>query len=434
MSDLVNDTNPIQSEVNKVSWELMETYESLSTIYNSAHLLAVSDSVVHAADTTLKCSIDTSESNGGAVFIPRDDGQEAVSSDDFDEEIRKEALSCMSRHGDRAFYEDNPPEGVLSGSGKAVRSYLYVPFVMGDNSRGMVFLFSTSEREYTSIEVKRVQTLACQGALAIRCLLQLEDLAHKNRSLRNTLEQLSSAQGELVKAERLSSMGQMASMIVHDIKNPIGGLLGYAQLLETMADSLAPDDIREYSGVIIKEMIRLSNMTEDIMDFSRGTGTSLDLRELTPRDLVAAAVPVIKADLKENGIKLSWDGLDDESVLMADSDKMARVFINMAVNARLAMNDGGRFSISSDVMDGYVECSLRDNGNGIPPEIRDKIFEPFVSKRNKQGLGLGLAVSRWIVNAHGGKVWVHSSGDYGTDIRVRIPLITDDGKQAAGTR
>jgi signal transduction histidine kinase len=222
----------------------------------------------------------------------------------------------------------------------------------------------------------------------------------------------------------------MSSMIVHDLKNPMGGLLGYAQLLEQLADSLSPDEIKEYSGVIIKEMRRLSNMTEEIMDFSRGMETKLNQREVTVRDLVAVAVPVIDSEFSEHGMSLEWDGLDETAILLADTDKMERVLINLAVNARQAMEPGGTYRISSSIQDYWVEIITRDTGKGVPPEYRDKIFEPFKTSKGTRGLGIGLAVAKWVVEAHGGEIWLHESDEQGSEFRIKLPIKGTNDKMA----
>lgn len=416
----------MQDPVDEVSWELLSTYEALSSLYKSARLLATSTSTEQAAYITLDCAVEVTESYGGMLYLPVNDTLESIASVKEGESVKKAALDCFEKYGNTPCYEDNetgPIAEISTHDGKKVESCLYVPFSMGDALYGYIYLFSTSHQRYSSIETKVVQPLCYQGALAIQCLIQMDEIKEKNITLTQTLDQLTQAQEELLRSERLSALGQMAAKIVHDLKNPMGGLLGYAQLMEAMAEKIAPKEIKEYSGVLIREMRRLSNMTEEIMDYSRGLESKLNLREVTPRDLVAVSVPVIEAELRDRGIALHWDKLITDQILMADSDKMERVFINLAVNARQAITPPGSITISSFQEDHAIVFSIKDTGMGIPPEIRDRIFEPFVSKKEgEKGLGLGLSVVRWVVEAHGGKIWLHSTSEEGTDFRIRLPL------------
>ena len=416
--------------VEKVSWELLETYEVLSTIHRSAEFLAATEDMHRAARITLECAVEITGSAGGMILIPLEETLEVVAALNAGKDV-----GALARGGERSldegpFYEDDSPEGSLSGDGRTVHARLYVPFPMGARGMGHVFLFHVTDKVYSSIDVKPVQILCGQGALAMQCFLHLDTLKEKNLALRDAFEKLQAAQKELIRKERLSTLGRVAAMIVHDLKNPMSGLMGYAQLLETMAGELQPDEIREYAGVIIREMRRLSRMTEEIVEFSRGMETRLNLRLLTPRDLVAAAVPVIESEFHAAGAEFSWDRVDTSSALQADSDKMERVFINLAVNALHAMNGAGRLEIFSSCSEGMVEFAVRDSGPGIPREIQDTLFEPFVSKKEgKTSLGIGLSVARWVVEAHGGKIWVASTGPEGTEFRIRLPR---DGKKTGG--
>lgn len=408
-------------QIDKVSWELLETYEALSTIFKSAQLLAVSQGVEQAAEITLECALETTESSGGMIFYPGEEGLEVLATFNSGPDVGEAAEKRLSRHGGKPYYEDRIDENLCAMDGSEIQSTLYVPIPIEEGQYALVFLFSCASKEYSSIDVKRIQILCCQGALAVRCFKHLDELKEKNTALECTLKRLTEAQEELVKSERLSTLGQMASAIVHDIKNPMGGLLGYAQILEQMAEELSPQEVKEYSGIIIKEMLRLSNMTGEIMEFSRGVESKLNTRELTPRNLVAVAAPLIESDFASYNIKFDWEEVDDERIVIADSDKMERVFINLAVNARQAMEKGGRFSISSSFTENNVVFSIKDTGCGVPLEIGDKLFEPFTTRKKGQSLGIGLAVSRWIVEAHGGKIWVHSSSADGTEFRISLP-------------
>ncbi|MFH2002217.1 MAG: GAF domain-containing sensor histidine kinase [Planctomycetota bacterium] len=421
MSESVATPQVDQSHLEKVSWELLETYEALSTVYRSAELLASMNQTEKAVQLTLETSIDITDSGGGVIFLP--DGQElqCKAKVNAGEDICRVALERFAKYKNRAYYEDGPIAGLKSEDGADLKGSLYVPFFF-DDWKGMIFLFSPSKEEYSSIDVKMIQTLCCQGALTIRCFQSMEELQLKNMALEEAFDQLKLAQDELVKSERMSALGQAASMIVHNLKNPMGGLLGYAQLLESMSDRLKPEQVKEYSGIIISEMRRLSGMTEEIVDFSRGMETKLNQREVTSRNIVASAVPALESEFSGRKISFDWNHVDDEATLLCDTDKMERVFVNLAENACRTMNEGGAFAISSEVKDKAVIFSISDTGQEIEPEVRANIFEPFKNAEKGTGMGVGLAVARWVVESHNGEIWLDSTGEQGNCFKVKLPV------------
>lgn len=423
MSENVQIPHDAESQLEKVSWELVETYEALSTVYSSAESLTNSPDIEAAVKVTIEMSIDITESSGGVLFIPDHEGVlYCGASVNAGEEIEQLALDRFKKYGNRSYYEDGRIEGVTTADGSEVIGSLYVPFFF-DEWKGLIFLFSPSKTEYSSIDVKMVQTLCCQGALSIRCFQNLDEVRQKNKALKEAFDQLTQAQDELVKSERLSALGQAASIVVHNLKNPMGGLLGYAQLLESMCERLTPDQIKEYSGIIISEMRRLSDLTEEIVDFSRGMETKLNQREVTSRNIIAYAVPSFEAGLSERNIKVEWAEVDDEALLFCDTDKMERVFANLAESASNAMLDGGTFTISSHVEGEHLTFTVSDTGVEIKPDLRANIFEPFKNTENGAGMGVGLAVARWVVESHSGEIWLDSTGEEGNRFKIKLPVM-----------
>lgn len=413
------------SQIDQVSWELMGTYEALSSLSGCADLLAKTQDLNEAAKISLTYAIDTTESIGGLLYIPDSDGFKCLATQNAGEKLRETAVDCAGQFQRSPHYEDGPFESLPAEDGTRLSGTLYVPFTMEEGQYGFIFLFSTSGKYYSSIEVRIAQTLCDQGALSIRCLLHLQELKKKNKTLQEAFDALKEAQEKLVNSERLSALGQMAAMVVHDLKNPMTGLLGYAQLLETLSESLSPEEIKEYAGIIVKEIQRLSEMTEEIMDYARGLEIKLNRREVTVRDIVAVASPVIQGEFADHQIDFQWSELDEDVLVMADTDKIERVLINLAVNARHAMDHGGSYKITSQIDSDQVMLVFQDSGTGIPPEKQDKIFEPFQTTKKGTGLGLGLAVARWIVEAHGGKIWLERTGSQGSEFRIILPRNRD---------
>jgi signal transduction histidine kinase len=200
---------------------------------------------------------------------------------------------------------------------------------------------------------------------------------------------------------------------------------GFVELMENPRTNI--EDRHEITGIILDDLDRMADMAQDLLDYSKGDlrlnsyqvdlGDWLDSREGYLSHFFSAA----KMELK---IQSSYRG----SVFM-DPDRMRRVLMNIASNARDAMSPGGIFSVSTGQVGDYWELVLEDDGGGIPPEVRPRIFEHFVTHGKAYGTGLGLAITRGIVDSHGGTIEIQSSvaGERpgqpsGTRVFLRFPM------------
>jgi|GEM_PF-3648559 len=413
-----------RKRLDEVTFELLNTYEQLSAIYELAARLSMTRSTGDAARLTLSSAVNVSESSGGVIIIPRQGVMETLAAINSTKEIEDYAKLKAKQYLSECRYEDKVRRRISAQDGRFLSSTLYIPLAAGGKRDGILFVFSTKQKSYSSVDVKITRVLAGQAALAVKNLVMLDELEEKNTRLSEALRDLGTAQNELIRSERFSALGEMSSMIVHDIKNPMSGLQGYAQLLYSTAESVVPEKVREYSALIIQEMRRLSGLTEEIMDFSRGLDSKLNLRKMTPRDVVNTAWPLLKSDLESHGMSIVRGNLETRGMVRVDSDKMERVLINLAVNARQSMDVGGRLTVSIHERDEWVEISLKDTGSGIPEDRIDEIFEPFVTRKRGHSLGIGLAMSRWIVHSHEGDVRLAETGADGTEMVVRLPAMT----------
>lgn len=413
-----------RKRLDEVTFELLNTYEHLAAIYELAARLSMTRSTSDVARLTLSSAVDVTDSSGGVVLIPRQGVMETFAGINSTEEIEDYARLKAKQYLNECRYEDKVRQRISAQDGRFLSSTLYMPLSIGGKRDGILLVFSTNQKSYSSVDVKIIRVLAGQAALAVKNLVMLDELEEKNARLSEALRDLGTAQTELIRSERFSALGEMSSMIVHDIKNPMSGLLGYAQLLYATAESALPDQVREYSGLIIQEMRRLSGLTEEIMDFSKGVDSKLNLRKMEPRDVVNTAWPLLKSDLENHGMSIVRGNLETQKMVRVDSDKMERVLINLAVNARQAMGAGGCLTVSIDESERWVEISLKDTGSGIPEDRVNEIFEPFVTRKRGHSLGIGLAMSRWIVHSHEGDVRLAETGTDGTKMVVRLPAVT----------
>ena len=222
---------------------------------------------------------------------------------------------------------------------------------------------------------------------------------------------------KMVDGERLSAVGRMASTIIHDIKNPMGTLRVYAQVMKKKS----PDaEVTKMADDMMKQIDRFVNMTQEILDFSRGV-SSTNIQECDFAELLDTVLTFIEKDLTKRNVQLNRN-LQFSGTAKVDQDKLMRVFYNIAGNAADAMPNGGALTVNSFQKDSEVVIEFVDTGTGMPPEVKAKIFEPFVTFGKKHGTGLGMAIVKKVVDDHKGKIEIESEQGKGTTIRLMIPL------------
>ncbi len=227
-------------------------------------------------------------------------------------------------------------------------------------------------------------------------------------------------------AERLTAFGVLAAAMAHEIKNPLLGIRGAAQLLR---EELATDDAREYTDVIIREADRLNVLMEEMLDFARPhtlTRTLVNLHEVLDSVMALERPSCTKRRIQ---IRQHYDpSLPD---LWADRNHLTQAFLNLIRNAWEAMPHGGRLTLttrrsSEPIRVGpgggpMLVVELADEGVGIPAEVQQKLFTPFFTTKAK-GSGLGLAISHRIIEEHGGRFVIKSIPGQGTTVRVYLPV------------
>ncbi|MEK6756081.1 MAG: ATP-binding protein, partial [Bacteroidota bacterium] len=222
---------------------------------------------------------------------------------------------------------------------------------------------------------------------------------------------------EMVANERLSAVGRMASTIIHDIKNPMGTLRVYAQVMKKKSGN---EESAKLADEMIRQVDRFVNMTQEILDFTRGV-SSINIQELDFVEVMGSVLDFIEKDLTKNNVQLVRNAQFKGNVKM-DQDKIVRVFYNIASNARDAMPEGGSLTVSTASSNGYVKIEFTDTGTGMPEEVKRKIFEPFMSYGKKHGTGLGMAIVKKVIDDHKGKIEIDSELGKGTTIRIFLPV------------
>jgi K+-sensing histidine kinase KdpD len=223
---------------------------------------------------------------------------------------------------------------------------------------------------------------------------------------------------EMVQSERLSAVGKMASTIIHDIKNPMGTLRMYAQVIKKKIGD--DTEAAQLAEEIIRQVDRFVNMTQEILDFSRGI-SDIHLEEIDLQEMMEGSLAFIEKDLSKRNVTVVQN-FEFVGSCVIDVEKMVRVFYNLAGNAADAMPEGGTLTVTTQKQDRTLVIAFADTGQGIPPEIRSRVFEPFFTYGKRHGTGLGLAIVRKIMDDHHGKIEIDSEVNKGTTIRLFLPL------------
>ena len=222
---------------------------------------------------------------------------------------------------------------------------------------------------------------------------------------------------EMVQNERLSAVGRMASVIIHDIKNPMGTLRVYAQVMKKKSGN---EEANKLADEMIHQVDRFVNMTQEILDFTRGVSAS-NFKELEFSNVMNEVLNFIEKDLEKNKIALIKN-TQFKGIVRLDQDKMVRVFYNIASNARDAMSEGGLLTVATIEHNGYVRVDFTDTGTGMPEEVKNRIFEPFMSYGKKHGTGLGMSIVKKVIDDHSGKIEIDSVMGKGTTISIYLPI------------
>jgi PAS domain S-box-containing protein len=228
------------------------------------------------------------------------------------------------------------------------------------------------------------------------------------------VKELKEINDRLVKTERLAAIGQMAAMLGHDIRNPLQSILGATDNLEKRVDPANEQANRMLT--IIKNSVEYSNeIISDLLDFSREM--HLELAKTTPRDLVNETLAQVTLPTEIRFVNLT----EGEPILTADRGKMERALRHIIENAIQAMPNGGELAISTKQLGDEVAFTISDTGIGMNESVLGRIFTPLFTTKAK-GIGLGLAISKRIVEAHGGSISVRSKAGEGSTFTLRIPL------------
>lgn len=225
---------------------------------------------------------------------------------------------------------------------------------------------------------------------------------------------------QLQRADKLASLGQISAGIAHEINNPLGIILGYAQLI-MKGRPAESQDLRDLR-TIEKQARNCKKIVEDLLKFARAAETTMGLMDVNKS--LREVITLLNRQFQRENIAVDTRLDPDLPLAAGDSEKMKQVFMNLLVNAKQAISGQGSISVGTETVpeSSSIRITVSDSGCGVPDEILEKIFDPFfTTKPVGEGTGLGLAVSYGIVQEHGGSIEVQSAKGKGTTFTIVLP-------------
>lgn len=307
-----------------------------------------------------------------------------------DEIIGRTHAILKSNYHDQAFYQDM--------WGKITRGKVWRGEICNRNRSGKYYWVDTTIVPFLNKEGKPYQYLAIRYDITQRKIQ--EETLHRQ--------------------EKLAAVGELATGVAHEIRNPLTSIKGYTEFLASEENAT---DKKELFTIILDEIDRLNDIVEEFMMFSKPN--AMKMKESNIVKVVANMVQFFELEASKKNIFISFASQKEEIIVSCDENKLKQVFINLIKNAMEAMPEGGYLSIEIEINHGYVELAFHDTGSGIPQEVINQLGEPFFTTKN-QGTGLGLMISKHIIENHFGELKIESELNVGTTFIVQLPYYKEE--------
>jgi len=322
-----------------------------------------------------------------------------------------EPLSSANYASDPHIVHDPAYDEIVATEGLV--SALTLPITLKGEIIGLLWVAHRTAKAFSGEDVDVLQRMAHQAAIAM-------DNARLYQDLRESHEELVSAQAELVRQTRMAAMGEIAAAVAHEARNPLGALTNCLQLLRDNP-ALTGEDA-ELLAIMQSECKRLNDIVSDFLSFGRPRAPRLAAVDL--HELIDETWGLLQKD-DRCPPTIIWERRFDAALtpVMADRDQLRQVFWNLFLNAVQAMRDGGVLAVETWATGREAEVRVCDTGPGIPEAVLPRVFEPFVTTKSG-GTGLGLAIVRRIVDDHGGRVTVGTREGMGTCFVLSLAVAT----------
>jgi signal transduction histidine kinase len=284
------------------------------------------------------------------------------------------------------------------------------------------------------LHLNQTMKRAGEGDLTVRAptrrgdeVAELADVFNRMmEELETSREREKLQRAQLAHTEKMAAVGTLAAGVAHEVNNPLAGVLAS---IENIRDNPDDEEMRDrYLQLIADGLRRIERTVANLLNFSRPREIKLERTSINHN--LRHVVELVDYQFRAAGVEVTMDFDSDPAYVEADHFQMEQLFLNLVLNALDAMREGGTLYLRTRVRGGRVIAEVRDNGHGIPAEIRDRIFDPFFTTREiGEGTGLGLAVSGSIVAAHGGRIELETALGRGTTFRVIMAAAAEEGDE-----
>ena len=233
------------------------------------------------------------------------------------------------------------------------------------------------------------------------------------------LREVKQLQARAQRAEHLASIGRLASVIAHEIRNPLSSIRGFTQYFTSQFRD--GTDEQKYAKVMISEIDRLNRVIEELLDYSRPL--TLQRREISVETILNHTIQLIQSDADGQGLRIVREFAANLPSIWVDSERITQALLNVCLNAIAAMESGGALTITTQIgkQSDTVEIAIADTGSGISADDLPKVFDPFFTTK-ASGTGLGLALIRKIIDHHEGTISIQSQLGKGTTVTIDLPI------------
>jgi signal transduction histidine kinase len=296
-------------------------------------------------------------------------------------------------------------------------AYTDTPAIIAAVNRAGAFRFITKpwQAEHLQLAVGEACEMVYQRR-AIRRLVEL--VARRNDELARAMGELQSAQQQMLHLERLSTIGRLTAGVTHELRN----LLTALSLLRSDARlATRPEDLAETVDVVEACVENLMATLQTMNQFARAGRVELSAAPVSATDVVRDAVTVMRMDTAFKRRRTELHVPPDLPSIQGDRQRLTQVLVNLIRNALQATADGALLRIEAGRQaGGRLLLAVEDDGPGVPAELRDRLFEPFVSSKGAEGMGMGLYMARLIVESHGGAIRLLERSGGGTRVEVLL--------------
>ena len=404
---------------NDTNIDLSEKYQSLEEKTKK-----LEDNIL--ASQELKSRLENQIIKTGLINLVSEKVQKYISTD----KILKITLNQIKRTfniNDAKFLKkgNTPPKISVKADTKSGKSILSVPVMENKKIYGSLILYKkTAQNTWKNDEIELLQSICSLLSMAFAKEELYKELDSRKNELEKALFQLKDAQLQIVQSEKMAALGQLVAGVAHEINTPLGAITSNLSLLEKLSDK-APnidklkDFIKEISPINNEALNRIQNMVKTLKNFTRLDEAKKKKADIT--EGIKSTVSLLSYETKKQiQIEEEYEKLP---LIYCYPDYINQVFMNILLNAIQSINGTGRIKISAKRENENIVISISDTGIGIPAKNLGKIFDfGFTTKKLGEGTGLGLALSKKIIEEHSGTINVRSEQGKGTEFLITLPI------------